>query len=275
MRATILAVLTLTLPVFAQQVTWLTDLTAAQAAAKKAGKPVIAVFIDADTEYGKRLEKEVLGTPEFVKWAADVIPLRLDCSPKAGTSDERNAIKALYDKYELTGLPAVVFLDAEGKKFGLSGLREMTIADWIGDADQLLREGGFKERTQWLTDYKAALKAARKGNQVVLVDFTGSDWCGWCMKLDKEVFETDEFRTWAKKKKVVLLKLDFPRHKELPAELKKQNDELAKEFGIGGYPSIVFLNAKGKKVGEMSYKEGGTAVWTKLAEEQIANARKK
>jgi len=232
MRATILAVLTLTLPIFAQQeIVWLTDLTAAQAAAKKSGKPVVAVFIDGNTEYGKRLEKEILSTAEFVKWTADVIPLRLNYSPKA-SREEYDAIKALYDKYELTGLPAIVFLDPEGKKFGLSGLLEGGIANWIATADQLLREGGFKERTQWLTDYKAALKAARKGNQIVLVDFTGSDWCGWCIKLDHEVFETDEFRAWAKKKKVVLLKLDFPRHKELPAELKKQNEELAEPHRV-------------------------------------------
>lgn len=275
MRATVLAVLTLTLPIFAQEVAWLTDLTAAQAAAKEAGKPVVVVFIDSTEEYGKQLDEEILGTAEFAKWAVDVIPVRFECSPKAGTKEERAAIRALHKKYERTGLPAIVFLDAEGKKFGDSGLREGGVGPWIDDANRLLREAGYKERTLWLTDYKAALKAAGKGNHLVLVDFTGSDWCGWCMKLDTEVFETDAFRAWAKKKKVVLLKLDYPHKKELPAEQKKQNEEIAKEFGISGYPSILFLNAKGKKVGEMGYEAGGPAVWTKLADEQIEKARKK
>ena len=70
---------------------------------------------------------------------------------------------------------------------------------------------------------------------------------------------------------------NFPKthKKKLPAEQEKQNEEIAKEFGITGYPSIPFLNAKGKKVGQMGYEAGGPAVWTKLADEQVAKAGKK
>jgi protein disulfide-isomerase len=98
------------------------------------------------------------------------------------------------------------------------------------------------------------------------MDFTGSDWCGWCIKLKNEVFNTPEFKAWAAKK-VVLLELDFPRKAEQSAELKKQNQELAQKFNIEGYPTIIFADANGKQLGQYGYDEGGPAVWTKKADE--------
>jgi len=113
---------------------------------------------------------------------------------------------------------------------------------------------------EWLTDYKAALQQAEKENKMLLMDFTGSDWCGWCIKLDKEVFSKSEFKDYAKKN-LVLLKLDFPRSKPQTAEIKKQNEELSRTFRIGGYPTIIVLDSKGKQIGQLGYKEGGPAVF--------------
>ncbi|MEZ0229005.1 MAG: thioredoxin family protein [Planctomycetota bacterium] len=118
------------------------------------------------------------------------------------------------------------------------------------------------------TSYEEALSTARAEKKKILADFTGSDWCGWCIKLHDEVFATKEFKEWAAKK-VVLLELDFPRKKEQTAELKKQNQELQKKFAIEGYPTIVFLDADGKELGRSGYLEGGPGVWTKRADEII------
>ena len=109
---------------------------------------------------------------------------------------------------------------------------------------------------EWLTDYKAALGKAKAENKQLLMDFTGSDWCGWCMKLDREVFTQPEFKDYADKK-LILLKVDFPRRKELPAAEKAQNDKLAQQYSIQGYPTIVVLNPNGAKAGELGYVEGG------------------
>lgn len=103
---------------------------------------------------------------------------------------------------------------------------------------------------------------------VVLADFTGSDWCGWCIKLKDEVFSKPEFEEWAKEH-VVLLELDFPKQKQLSDELKKQHEELRKEFGIDGFPTIVFMDAKGKKVGKSGYVAGGPAAWIAAAEKEL------
>ncbi|RYG35079.1 thioredoxin family protein [bacterium] len=120
----------------------------------------------------------------------------------------------------------------------------------------------------WLTSYDAAVKASKKSGKPILVDFTGSNWCGWCKKLDKEVFSTSEFKTWAKKN-VVLLSLDFPQGIKQDAGLKKQNEGLAKKYEVQGFPTVLFLDAKGKKLGEYGYDEGGPKTWTSNAEKKF------
>jgi thioredoxin-related protein len=112
----------------------------------------------------------------------------------------------------------------------------------------------------WLESYTQAAAAAKAGQKVILADFTGSDWCGWCKKLDKEVFATPEFATWAKEH-VVLLKLDFPIQTPQAAAIRKQNQELQQKYGITGYPTILFLDADGKVLGKTGYVPGGPAKW--------------
>lgn len=109
----------------------------------------------------------------------------------------------------------------------------------------------------WQTDYKAALEQAAKENKAVLLDFTGSDWCGWCIKLDKETFSQADFKKFAEKK-LVLVELDFPNGKPQSAELKKQNQELQAKFKVDGFPTLVLLDSKGKEIARNpGYLAGG------------------
>ncbi len=110
--------------------------------------------------------------------------------------------------------------------------------------------------SNWVTDYKKAQEDAKAGKKLMLLEFTGSDWCGWCMKLDKEVFSTPEFQNYASRN-LILVKLDFPRRKPQTEALKKQNEQLAQKYGIQGFPTIIVLNGQGEKVGELGYMEGG------------------
>ena len=112
----------------------------------------------------------------------------------------------------------------------------------------------------WLTNYKQAQEIAKSDKKLLLVDFTGSDWCGWCIKLDKEVFSKPEFQDYAKKN-LVLMEADFPRTKKLSATEQSQNEELAQQYGIQGFPTIVVLNSEGKKVGEVGYTPGGPSAF--------------
>ena len=112
----------------------------------------------------------------------------------------------------------------------------------------------------WLTDYEAAARKASVENKTMLLDFTGSDWCGWCIKLDKEVFSQPEFAAYAKKN-LVLVKVDFPRSKPQSAAVKKQNEKLAAKFKIQGYPTVVVLNSQAVQIGELGYQQGGAKSW--------------
>jgi len=116
------------------------------------------------------------------------------------------------------------------------------------------------ESVLWLTNYEQALKVATEKNLPVLVDFTGSDWCGWCIKLDKEVFSKDAFKTYAKDS-LVLLKIDFPRRTKLPKDEAARNQELAEKFGIRGFPTILLLGADGKEKARTGYQRGGAEAY--------------
>ena len=108
----------------------------------------------------------------------------------------------------------------------------------------------------WLTNFEKAKKLAAKKNMLILADFTGSDWCPWCMKLDSEIFSKKAFKDYVKGK-FVLLKLDFPRRKTLSATLKAQNNRLARKYGISGFPTVLILDAKGAKIAQGGYMRGG------------------
>jgi len=118
----------------------------------------------------------------------------------------------------------------------------------------------------WTEDAKAAMAQAAKEKKDLLIDFTGSDWCGWCIKLDKEVFSEAAFADEAVKS-FVFLKLDFPRKKTLPEEIKKQNAEWQAKFGIGGFPTIILADAQGRAYARTGYRQGGAEAYLKhLAE---------
>lgn len=108
----------------------------------------------------------------------------------------------------------------------------------------------------WMDNIEKAKKKAKEENKLLLMDFTGSDWCGWCIKLDKEVFSQREFKKYAKAN-LILMEVDFPKGKKLKKKLREQNDALKKEYGITGYPTIVVLDSDGNKVGKLGYMKGG------------------
>lgn len=111
--------------------------------------------------------------------------------------------------------------------------------------------------TGWSDDYEKALEQAKKENKKVLLDFTGSDWCGWCIKLDKDVFSKPEFKEYAQKN-LVLVEVDFPQGKALPKKTKEQNEKLRDQYKVQGFPTLVLLDSDGKTLGELvGYVKGG------------------
>lgn len=117
----------------------------------------------------------------------------------------------------------------------------------------------------WTTNAPAALEQAKSEGKLVLMNFTGSDWCIWCKRLDGEVFSTKQFQSYAKEN-LVLLKLDFPNRSQQPDWEVKQNQALAEKYGIEGFPTILVLNSEGEEVARLGYQRGGPEAWLKQLE---------
>ena len=114
----------------------------------------------------------------------------------------------------------------------------------------------------WETSFDAAKKLAAEKKLPILADFSGSDWCGWCIKLDEEVFSQPAFGAFAKDS-VVLFLADFPRRTPQSDELKKQNQQLAEKYGIEGFPTVLLLDADGKVLAQTGYEPGGAESYVK------------
>ena len=133
-----------------------------------------------------------------------------------------------------------------------------------------------KELT-WHEDINKAIKVSEKTGKPMLLFFTGSDWCGWCIRLQKEVFLTPEFAQWAEEN-VVLVDLDFPRRKEQDPKIKEQNQKLQQEFQVMGYPTVHFVTPLKKDnnsysfipIGKSGYMKGGPSVWCADASAQLS-----
>ena len=119
----------------------------------------------------------------------------------------------------------------------------------------------------WSNNAEKVFSDAKESGNPVLMNFTGTDWCVWCKKIKKEIFDTDEFRAWVKKNNIGLLELDFPKGIKQSDELKAQNTSLAREVGVRGYPTIVIVS-KGKMI-KTGYVKGGPNAWIKSVESQI------
>jgi thiol-disulfide isomerase/thioredoxin len=109
----------------------------------------------------------------------------------------------------------------------------------------------------WRNDFPGALKQAQAENKRVLLDFTGSDWCPWCIKFDQDVLSTGKFAAYAGQK-LELVKVDFPRHTPQSGDQRRANAALAAQFNVDGYPTYVLLNSAGKELGrQVGYRNGG------------------
>lgn len=110
---------------------------------------------------------------------------------------------------------------------------------------------------EWVTNLDEAKRMATSKNQKIILVFQGSDWCAPCIKLDKEIWSTEEFQQYAKKH-FVMLKADFPRKKKnrLSSEQTKHNKSLAEKYNRQGFfPLAVVMNSEGKVLGQTGYKK--------------------
>lgn len=122
----------------------------------------------------------------------------------------------------------------------------------------------------FIDDYDLALERAKTEKKYIVADFSGSDWCFWCQRLDKEVFQQEAFISVATNK-YVLLMIDSPRDKSILSEkAKTQNKALVRRYKVNGFPTVLLLNDEGKIVGETGFVGGGPENYLKHLEEKVA-----
>ncbi|MEO5571138.1 MAG: thioredoxin family protein [Bacteroidia bacterium] len=129
----------------------------------------------------------------------------------------------------------------------------------------------------WNNNIDKAVEISNKTKKPLMLFFTGSDWCGWCKRLQSEVFTKPEFGEWAKNN-VVLVEVDFPKKTPLTPELQAQNSQLGQFFEVQGFPTIWLVTANKKdgkvnfeKLGSTGYVAGGPAAWLDVANGILKN----
>lgn len=135
----------------------------------------------------------------------------------------------------------------------------------------IISESADAQKLAWHTDINKALKTANEENKTLMLFFTGSNWCGWCKRLQSEVFRTSDFQKWSEN--VVLVELDFPKGIAQEDQIKAQNQQLKNMFQVRGYPTVFFVNPEImedgrtnlKSLGSTGYVRGGAEKWLDVA----------
>lgn len=120
----------------------------------------------------------------------------------------------------------------------------------------VLAQSDDKPSLAWSDNFAAASAQARSESKLVLLNFTGTDWCVWCHRLRDEVFLTPAFAAYAARD-VVLVEVDFPRGKKLPPEVQEQNRMLDERYNVSGYPTVILVTPDGRELGRTGYMRGG------------------
>jgi len=268
---------------------WTENAAEAMAQAAREKKDLLMDFTGSDwCGWCKKLEAEVFGQPAFQAEAPKhFVFLKLDFPHQRPLSAETKQQNAdLQAKYGVRGYPTIILADATGKQYAKTGYKAGGADAYLKHLDELRRNrptpaeepavlpvapsptGGL-----WTENAVEAMAQAAKEKKDLLMDFTGSDWCGWCKKLDAEVFSQPAFQAEAAKR-FVCLKLDFPHERPLSVETKKQNAEWARRFSINAYPTIVLADATGKPYAKTGYQAGGADAYLKQLD-QLLKARQR
>lgn len=122
---------------------------------------------------------------------------------------------------------------------------------------------------EWRTDLAQAAADARQGPRPLLLNFSGSDWCGWCKRLDAEVFSQPAFQEFAAANLVCVL-ADFPRRTKLDSALQAQNQKLLEHFQVQGFPTLLLFDSTGELITQMGYQPGGPAPFIAAVRQALA-----
>ena len=239
----------------------LSRFTEAQAAAKEQKLPLMVLAWSSKSKAAEARFKMLLDDPDFAAFVKGrMVVVRVDTSnpgePTPEAAEDRKALEAALAKVRLRPLlMQTVVLDAAGEKSLYSTTTAVPTKYLIPRLLKALPKPAYNGA--WIDDYSKASKVAHGLWRPMLLHFSGSDWSVWCKRLEKNIFATGPFRSFARQR-LVLVKVDLPRQKKLPAEIAKQNQELAQKYRIKGLPTLLVLDPAGnEKARRSGYPRGG------------------
>jgi thioredoxin-related protein len=273
-----LSILALTLGAVQAETQWTEDYEAAKKLAQTEKKDLLINVTGSDwCGWCIKLHKEVFGEAAFKEQAPkDFILVKLDFPRNIEQTDElRKQNAALMEIFKATygfrGYPTIYLAGPDGVPYAATGYRD-------GGADAYLKHLAFLREAKplvdpgatWIEDMDIAQAKAQALKKDLLIDFSGSDWCGWCIKLDKEVFDQETFKQQAPKD-FILVKLDYPQRTPQSPKIKAQNEKLAQEFSakynFQGYPSVYLATPNGQPYAQNGYQAGGPEKYLQMLKE--------
>lgn len=249
------------------QLNWLTNIPNAQKVAAENDLPILINFTGSDwCSWCTKLSEEVFETEHFSNYAADnLVLVMLDFPKNIEQSAELKAHNEQYmQQFGVRGFPTIILVDSQLNVLSQMGYQPGGPEKFISDMEislvfpqqnydnTITTDNGIT----WFTSLEKAKDQAKLTGKQIFVDFTGSDWCVWCEKIDDEILSTEQFKSFAEKN-LVMLYLDFPQKKELPAGMKSYNQQLAAKYGIQGLPTILILDETGSKLKQLGYEKAG------------------
>lgn len=243
---------------------WSQDYSGAKKQALETDKDLLIYFSGSDwCSDCQKFEQEVISQGGFLANAAKAYVLVQIDFPKtkqldaATVAQNERLHKTFKDAYKLEGLPTVYLATADGTPYAKAGHQEGGPTAFLEHLAFLKRARPMEDPgSQWIEDISVAKAKAAYFGKDILMDFTGSDWCGYCIKLENQVFSKAAFKEKASQS-FVFVKLDFPRRKTLPAHIVAQNNRLSAEYsakyGLQGYPTLYLATAEGTPYGRAGY----------------------
>lgn len=258
---------------------WMTDYQNALKISAEKNLPIFMNFSGSDwCSWCIKLEKEILSRKEFADWATSrFVFMSVDFPKNKPQSEElKKQNKELSKKFGVNGLPTVKIINSSEKVLVSTGyMNNHTPEMYINHLETQLASvstmeiSSTAEATGWVTDFEKAKTLAAEMNLPIMADFSGSDWCSWCKKLDKEVFSQQVFLDWAKGH-VIMLLVDFPENTQLPADQVAANEALLKQFKVDGFPTVILLDSEGKEKARTGYQKGGPEKYIKHLESLLS-----
>ncbi|MFO7896006.1 MAG: thioredoxin family protein [Candidatus Cloacimonadales bacterium] len=246
---------------------WLTNLPEAQKIAADKELPILINFTGSDwCSWCHKLSDEVFDTAEFSNYAADNLVLVILDFPK--NIEQSAEVKAHNEKYMkmfgVRGFPTIMLVDSQLNVLSQMGYQPGGAEKFISDMEisMVFPQQNYDNiittdnGIDWFTSLEKAQDVAQATGKRIFVNFTGSDWCVWCERIDDEILSTEQFQNFAAKN-LVMLYLDFPQKKELPAGMQIYNQQLAAKYGVQGFPTILILDETGKNLKQLGYEKAG------------------